>query len=304
MRRHLLASALALSATACEADDFGPDRLAHGAGDPALSVLEHGREVYARYCVGCHGESGDGEGPAARFLEPRPRDFRRGRLKFAGVEAGETPRDEDYLRILDHGLSGTSMPRFELLSFEEKRAVVGYVRAFYPDAGIEAPGPALAIAADPWDEPEEGRAEGERLYHSTAKCWSCHPAYVSRARIAEHVKASGQPFPGFRAGLYDGLEKESEWGSAIRAPDFLRDRIKTGDRPEDLVRVIGAGVGGTAMPAWAASLKPEELWGLAHYVASLADLRGTAGARGLRASLLSDASNPVPAGVPAEEVSP
>ena len=44
--------------------------------------LRHGREVYARQCSGCHGTTGDGQGPAAAYLNPPPRDYRLGRFKF------------------------------------------------------------------------------------------------------------------------------------------------------------------------------------------------------------------------------
>jgi len=39
------------------------------------------------------------------------------------------------------------------------------------------------------------------------------------------------------------------------------------------------------MPPWKGALTDEELWTLAHYVASLVDLRGTPKADALRASL-------------------
>ncbi len=38
-------------------------------------LLTLGREVYNSRCVGCHGKSGDGNGLAATFLSPRPRNF-------------------------------------------------------------------------------------------------------------------------------------------------------------------------------------------------------------------------------------
>jgi hypothetical protein len=44
------------------------------------------------------------------------------------------------------------------------------------------------------------------------------------------------------------------------------------------VRVIQAGVGGTAMPTWAGALQPTELWGLAYYVRSRALTRRHPGA--------------------------
>ena len=45
-------------------------------------LLPLGKQVYFRRCVGCHGEKGDGNGPSARFLNPKPRNFTSGTFKF------------------------------------------------------------------------------------------------------------------------------------------------------------------------------------------------------------------------------
>jgi mono/diheme cytochrome c family protein len=37
-----------------------------------------GQAIYAQRCEVCHGAEGDGNGPAAANLDPKPRDFRRG----------------------------------------------------------------------------------------------------------------------------------------------------------------------------------------------------------------------------------
>ncbi|RME44586.1 MAG: hypothetical protein D6795_17710 [Deltaproteobacteria bacterium] len=261
----------------CEADDWGPKKLSHGKTlqEAQIEQLRRGRKVYATYCVGCHGENGDGKGKAARFLDPKPRDFTLGLIKFARVPSGEFPRDVDYLRVIEHGLSGTAMPSFRFLSVKEKRAVVAYVRNFYEEE-LEAPGAPVEVGEDPWfDDPEGGIAEGEKVYHGIAKCWSCHPAFVSPEKIAEYHEAYGLGKPGLRENLYESKVTDSQWGAPIRPPNFLIDRIKTGAEVENLVYVIASGVGGTAMPTWAGILEPEQLWGLAHYVHDLAMQRGS-----------------------------
>ncbi|MFQ5772303.1 MAG: c-type cytochrome, partial [bacterium] len=50
-----------------------------------------GQQVYNRACVACHGKSGDGNGPAAKYLDPRPRDFTAGTYKFRSTPSGELP---------------------------------------------------------------------------------------------------------------------------------------------------------------------------------------------------------------------
>lgn len=100
-----------------------------------------------------------------------------------------------------------------------------------------------------------------RLYHTQAKCWSCHPAYASTDEIAGFHRDAGLPLPELRPQSGESLVTESSWDAKIRAPDFMMDRVKTGIEAESLVRVIQAGIGGTAMPTWAGTFAPDELWG-------------------------------------------
>lgn len=283
----LLGAIAALTAlAACDKDVWNPDDLTQGTSLRATGTLKRGREQYAMYCVGCHGESGDGEGPAARFLAPKPRDFRKGRVKFAAVPANTLPRDEDLVNTMNHGLPGTSMPAWNLVSDEDKLAIVAYLKTFSEVWQKEAPGVPVPIKPDPWrKKPERGIAEGERVYHGIAACSSCHPAYATRSAIAEHMKTFDLPVAGFRDDMYGAVEKESDWGAPIKPPDFLLDRTKIASTREELVRVIAAGVGGTAMPSWGDALTDKQIWGLAYYVESLIALRDTPGGAALKRAL-------------------
>lgn len=90
--------------------------------------LKHGRNLYMKHCLHCHGVSGDGAGPTAPFLNPRPRDYRQGVFKFTSTISGIKATREDLTRTLDEGIPGTSMPSFVLLKNHEKVALVEYVR--------------------------------------------------------------------------------------------------------------------------------------------------------------------------------
>lgn len=288
IRMYTLIAPLAIATTSCtlERDQWDPDKLQHGKSVAADEQLARGQASYDMYCSGCHGVEGDGEGPAARFLSPKPRDLRKGKVKFASVAAGEMPTDADLARTIQRGLHGTSMPSWRLLPKDEIDDIVAYIKTFTPNR--KAPGGLVAIPADPWSKaPAKGVAEGEKLYHGLANCHSCHPAYVERPKILEHMKAYDMPSSGFRDNLYEGDTKDSEWGQPITPPDFLRDYVKSGTAKEDLVRVIATGVGGTAMPSWGATLNAKQLWGLAYYVEHLAAMRGTLEGRALREALLS-----------------
>jgi mono/diheme cytochrome c family protein len=285
MNRPLLVLAAGLLG-ACAPERWDPDALSRGSGSTSDEELALGKETYDTYCSGCHGLAGDGNGPAARHLDPKPRDLRVGILKFASVPSGQPPHDDDYLRVITHGLDGTAMPSFRLVPEEERRALVAYVRTFVTAPDPKGPGEPVVIGRDPYrTKPEKGVALGERLYHGLAECSSCHPAYATREAILQFRRSFDMTSTEFRDNMYASEAKPSDWGAPITPPDFLYDRVKTGTDRENLTRVIAAGIGGTAMPNWSGSLDGKQLWALAYYVETLASRRATPEGRALRAAL-------------------
>jgi len=83
--------------------------------------------LYRRHCAHCHGITGDGMGPTARFLNPYPRDYRPGIYKFKSTPTGSEPTRADLTRTLHEGIPGTAMPSFLLLSSTDTEALVEYV---------------------------------------------------------------------------------------------------------------------------------------------------------------------------------
>ncbi|QDV31771.1 Cytochrome c [Planctopirus ephydatiae] len=102
------------------------------AGDAVViddgGLLAQGRVVYQRNCMHCHGSTGDGKGPTAKYMQPPPRDYRDGIFKFTSTQAAERITRDDLMRILDDGIPGTYMPSFLLMDPTEKKAVIEYVR--------------------------------------------------------------------------------------------------------------------------------------------------------------------------------
>lgn len=285
---------LSLGLAGCEREVWGPDELLGGTSTQHEKLVERGRDRYATYCAGCHGDDGGGEGPAARFLNPKPRDLRLAKVKFAAVPAGAVPRDVDIIKTLDHGLHGTSMPAWSLLPVDDKQAIVAFIKTLSPAWEKPAASP-VPIKADPWQKrPADGVAEGERVYHGIAACSSCHPAYVTHERIAQHMQSFELPVS-IRPDIYHAIPTKSDWGGPITPPDFLVDRTKRAQTKDELIEVIAAGVGGTAMPSWGEALEPKQLWGLAYYVESLIQKRGSNEARETKAKLLAQGE---PGGTP------
>ncbi len=92
-----------------------------GAADQAV-----GKKVYAERCSPCHGDTGDGNGPAAAAIKPPPRNFR-----DPGFWQGRTAAQ---LKVtVRDGRPGTMMSPFAgTLSEAEIDAVVAYVATFGP----------------------------------------------------------------------------------------------------------------------------------------------------------------------------
>jgi mono/diheme cytochrome c family protein len=95
--------------------------------------LQLGRLVYMKNCNHCHGVAGDGNGPTARYLNPRPRDYRLGLFKFTTTLSSERASREDLTRIVKYGIPGPYMPSFLLLdsqknNHQDTAAVVEYIR--------------------------------------------------------------------------------------------------------------------------------------------------------------------------------
>ncbi len=286
----LLAAVLALAA--CAPERWRAPVVLGGVSVPARA-LRQGERAYLLYCRACHGEKGDGNGPAAPGMRPPPRDFTSGAFKFAAVPAGALPGDEDLVRIVRSGLHGTAMLPWEGIPEPQLQAVVQYLKTFSPRWKDEEPGPAIRPPPDPWRGREaEAAAAGRKLYHGLAQCFSCHPAYAPRRFVHQASREMlGAGTVEFRDDMYGPVLKDSDFGVKILPPDFTRAELRSvrpDHRLEDLYRVIAAGVGGTAMPTWKDVVPDEQIWALAHYVDSLAALRGGDGPARLLADNLED----------------
>jgi mono/diheme cytochrome c family protein len=220
---------------------------------PATTVqLEPGRKTYETHCAQCHGEKGDGDGPAAPHLSPRPRDFTTGKFKLRTTPSGMLPTDEDLRRVIRDGMPYTSMPAWPNLTNEEAANLVAYVKSFYP--GFEDPAQAAKPIELPHPPPssKESIEKGKGLYASLG-CIRCH---------GEAGRGEGPSAPTLKDDL----------GHPIRAADLTyRWTFRGGPRREDIFRTFSTGLNGTPMPSFYDSLKPEERWALTDYVYSLGD---------------------------------
>lgn len=82
-----------------------------------------GKTLFRRHCAGCHGDAGNGDGPAARwFVTTRPP------AKLAQGEAYRIGGDARHavFGTLSNGLPGTGMPSFFRLSVQDRADLTEY----------------------------------------------------------------------------------------------------------------------------------------------------------------------------------
>lgn len=88
----------------------------------SAEVRAQGRQVFQEHCTTCHGSEGQGDGPAAAALHPKPAD-----LTAAHVD---DHTDGTLFWWLTHGIPGTAMPAWEeTLSETARWSAIHYIRS-------------------------------------------------------------------------------------------------------------------------------------------------------------------------------
>ncbi len=231
------------------------------AAAPAEAVaqdVEAGREIYDRWCAECHGADGEGDGPAARRMLPRPRDFTEARYQIRTTSSGSLPTDGDLMRALDHGLPGTTMPGWPNLSQSEREDVVAYLKSLSPFFEQLGPPDSLSFESPPGGG-EEAVEAGREVYR-TLECFRCH---------GQEGRGDGPSAPTL-----------TDWRELpVRAADLTRPwTFNGGSSVEDVHARFLTGLDGTPMPTQSDALASgvvdsTDLWNLAYYVRSLAPER-------------------------------
>ncbi len=216
-------------------------------------MRQAGKEIYMKRCMPCHGINGDGNGPTADTLNPRPRDFTRGLFKLRTTAWKDAPTEADHFRTVSRGIPGTAMPAFtRILSEQERWQVAYFERTFFADKFPPDHQPKeISIPNEPAMNPESV-AKGKTFFQEKLVCWTCHG----------------------REGRGDGplaMSLKDDWGNPIRPRNLTKGwQYKGGNSAKDIYLRISTGLNGTPMSAeFAKNLSDEERWHLVHYVKSL-----------------------------------
>ena len=209
--------------------------------------------TYRRYCVGCHGVLGDGEGENAQWIDPKPRNFTLGIFKCRSTTTGTLPLDSDIYATLARGLNSSNMPSWNPLSAQQRADLVAYVKHFSARFVTEKPGAPIEVPPKP--EVTADRLKAGQAVFQKVECWKCHGPTGSGNGPSAATLTDDQNRPIQAYNFHDGT------------------RFKCGTSDEDLYKIFMTGLDGTPMPSWSDNIKPDEAWDLVFYLRSLQPMK-------------------------------
>ena len=208
-----------------------------------------GRQLYFRYCWGCHGFRGDGNGENAPYLNILPRNFVAATFKCRSTPTGTLPTDEDIYNSLERGLNNSNMPSWITLTAQNRADLIAFIKTLSPRWQTEKSGDPIKVPAEPTLTIESIK-HGQQLFQKL-ECWKCH---------GQEGRGDGPS----ASTLTDSNDQP------IRPYNFTAgSRFKCGVTNRDLYKIFITGLDGTPMPSFADVVKPEEAWDLVHYLRTL-----------------------------------
>jgi len=214
---------------------------------------QRGHGLYLRYCVGCHGVLGDGEGENAPYIDPRPRNFILATFRCRSTSTGTLPTDQDLENSLERGLVNSNMPSWRPTTPYDRKDLVAYIKTFSPRWKTEKPGTPIKIPAEPEVTPERVKA-GEALFQKL-ECWKCHGVEGRGNGPSADTLTDDQNRPIQAFNFHDGT------------------RFKCGSTDRDLYKIFMTGLDGSPMPSFADNVKPDEAWDLVFYLRTLQPMK-------------------------------
>lgn len=210
---------------------------------------DSGKQLYFRYCWGCHGFRGDGNGENAPYVQPSPRNFVAGTFKCRSTPTGTLPTDQDLYNSLVRGFNTTNMPSWITLTTQQRADLVAFIKTFSPRWKTEKAGDVINVSPET-KVTVESIKHGQELF-TKLECWKCH---------GPEGRGDGPS----ASTLTDSNDQP------IRPYNFAAgSRFKCGSTNQDLYKIFMSGLDGTPMPSFADVVKPEEAWDLVHFLRTL-----------------------------------
>ena len=245
---------------------------------PGQDVQTPGQKLYARHCAGCHGTSGDGNGVAASFLFPKPRNFRFGKFRLVSTK-NSVPSQADLEAVLVRGMPGSSMPSWRHLKTEERSLLIQeiyrltgegardrYIENLKKEQGLTEEEIKAADVQEEIAAFVKSRATtGDPV--PAASLGPSSPTAIAQGK--EHFARQGCVSCHGNEGKGDGVKKMiDDEGFPTRPRDLTRGIYKGGHDPASLLLRISRGMPGTPMPS-APTLTEEQVVEMVHFLRSL-----------------------------------
>ena len=217
-----------------------------------------GKQLYFRYCWGCHGFRGNGNGenwiptgsfPDAPYLNVEPRNFVAATFECRSTPTGTLPTDEDLYNSLVRGLVNSNMPSWVTLTTQNRADLVAFIKTFSDRWKSEKAGTPITVPPEP-PPTVQSIQHGKELF-TKLECWKCH---------GPEGRGDGPS----ASTLTDSNDEP------IRPYNFSAgSRFKCGTSNHDLYKIFMTGLDGTPMPSFADVIKPDDAWDLVHYLRTL-----------------------------------
>ena len=210
-----------------------------------------GMQLYAEHCATCHGTQGDGDGRAARYLFPRPRNLRDEPLRLVSTRNG-IPNDDDIRTVIRNGVPGTSMQPLPDLQPTELEPLVEVVKQMRRE-GIRSQFLELLQELDePVDERELAAVIATRTTPGDAVVppadFQSSAAIVAKGQEL-YVELTCISCHGENGSGTDAPPLSDDQGRVVFPRDLRHDIFKGGDDPPAIYTRIVAGMPGSPHPA-------------------------------------------------------
>ncbi len=220
---------------------------------PPEPTVERGKEIHDEKCSYCHGDSGKGDGPSAKYSSPQPRNFSKSHIKIRSTPFGKIPTDQDIFDRITLGMPGTTMPGWSHLPASDRWSLVLYIKSLgrkfkrFVDKGKKH-APVVVPELPPFTL--ESLASGKELF--LQNCSGCH-GVMGRSDGASTHK------------IVD-LDSDSIWPRNLSKPwNFRR-----GNSRKQLFMTLRTGLSTTSMPRFSPRIfNDQKIWDIVHYVQTL-----------------------------------
>lgn len=245
----------------------------------SLSAEFETSKEFRQYCGSCHGNTGDGQGEAGRYLYPKPRDLLNGTLRFA-TSSNMIASADDIKLVLLNGVPNTSMQSWKQLSDGLLDRLVAEVQQMQIIGARQRVMRVLkedGLLVDNGNLNSAGQqAVIDYMTQQTVATqrWVAPPGLSSNDSVLEdgrklYLKQNCHKCHGDQGEGSFGVDLVDDKGFPTFARDLIRDPYKAGSQFDTIARVIRLGMPGTVMPS-SGALSDGELAKITVYVQSLA----------------------------------